>query len=221
MSHKLEQDSQSISQLKDEPSHLIKSYEISKHQEFDLKCGCIKPNHFVIAFSTNKDTECLSIHAIEPLLLNGKEITAEQGLQQLSNFDDLVFPCSVCATPHLYKFIEQVIPKKEVKQKPADQVSEGKPGASEAEGVTATQSTHETKLGVFSAEEEARVQPFIKDGLLTQQLQIMEAEKQKYIANLIDCKTNKKDGLHSLEAILENASFGLNCTSIIRKHPDY
>lgn len=127
MTHKLEQDSKGITPLKDEASELIKSFEITKHQEFDLKCDCMKPYHFMIVLCSKNDSDAMCIHAIEPLLLNGRLVSVEQGPQQVNNFDDLQFPCSNCTTPHLYKFIIQRTPQREVIQKSVEQESLGKP----------------------------------------------------------------------------------------------
>ena len=68
------------------------------------KCGAIKADHMIIRKA--QDNSNLELLALQPLELNGKLITRDNGYITLANFDDLRFPCEVCVNvPHLFKFI--------------------------------------------------------------------------------------------------------------------
>lgn len=67
-------------------------------------------------------------------------------------------------------------------------------------------------------------------------MQVMEQQKKKYIQSILELKKSKKSqdsALQQLEAIIDNAQngngalplfglhYGMNCTSLIRKQPDF
>ena len=49
-------------------------------------------------------------------------------------------------------------------------------------------------MGVYSAVEETRIKPFVKDALIAEQMKVMEEEKKNYIQYLTSLKKQKNDG---------------------------
>lgn len=65
-------------------------------------------------------------------------------------------------------------------------------GLENGEEAEVVSNENDSYMGMYSPNEEHRIKPFLRDAIFTQQMQMMEDQKQKYISSILEIQKQSK-----------------------------